>query len=49
MYKSSDVLEEFYDNIIRLLPPDKREALPPPPGKGNLDIEGVLNCDFFFS
>ena len=47
MYKEYDVLEDFYENIKRLLPPEKRDLLPLPPKKGDLDIDGVLNCDCY--
>jgi len=49
MYKENDVLQDFYEQIVKLLPPKKRNSLPPPPKKGDLDIDEVLKCDFFFS
>lgn len=44
MYSEGDVLEDFYDNVIDVLP-DVKE----PPEKGDLDIQGVLKSEYFFS
>lgn len=49
LYKSHDVLIEFRNDIIRMLPESKRETVPMPPEKGDLDITGVLDSEFFFS
>jgi len=49
MYKQNDVLDNFYQEIIKLLPPKKRAKFKLPPEKGDLDIEEVMNSDFFFS
>ena len=49
MYKQNDVLDNFYQEIIKLLPPKKRAKFKAPPEKGDLDIEEVMKSDFFFS
>ena len=49
MYKDNDVLEKFYHKMLALIPPSKREKLPPPPPMGDLDIDAVMDCVFFFS
>jgi DNA-directed RNA polymerase len=42
-----DVLKEFRDEIQKALP--QGVELPPLPGKGTLDINLVLQSDFFFA
>ena len=44
MYSKTDVLEEFYENVVDVIP-DLRE----PPSRGELDITGVLDSKYFFS
>lgn len=49
MYKEHDVLAEFRETILAMLPPELAEKLPPVPTKGTLDIDSVLSSDFFFA
>ena len=44
MYSKTDVLEDFYENVVDVLP-----NLEEPPSKGELDILGVLDSRYFFS
>lgn len=46
---SVDWLEEFKDGLEAQLPTHLFETLPVLPPKGKLDIEEVMNSDFFFS
>lgn len=43
------VLERFRQEIIAQLPEEARDEVPPIPPMGDLDIQDVLNSDFFFS
>lgn len=47
MYKSTDVLQSFKDEVEALLPEGKE--LPPLPEKGTLDLDLVLESRFFFA
>ena len=49
LYKHHDVLLEFRDDILQRLPESKKHLIPMPPEKGSLDIELVLDSEFFFS
>ena len=51
MYKREDLLEKFRDDIIklRLIPQDKIHLIPPLPEKGNLDLDKILESDYFFA
>jgi DNA-directed RNA polymerase len=49
LYKEHDVLAEFRETIIAMLPPELAEKVPPLPAKGSLDIDAVLSSDFFFA
>ena len=44
MYSNTDVLENFYENVVDVIP-----NLEEPPSKGELDISGVLTSKYFFS
>jgi DNA-directed RNA polymerase len=44
MYSQTDVLEDFYENVVDVIP-----NLEEPPPKGDLDILGVLDSKYFFS
>ena len=44
MYSNTDVLENFYDNVVDVIP-----DLDDPPNRGELDILGVLDSRYFFS
>lgn len=47
MYSSRDVLEDFVQEICTVLPTGTK--VPPVPGKGTLDLGGILTSDFFFN
>jgi DNA-directed RNA polymerase len=47
MYKD-DVLAKFRDEIIPILSVANQAKIPPLPAKGNLDINLVLQSDYFF-
>jgi DNA-directed RNA polymerase len=40
---------DIYEETLSRLPGGLREKLDPPPPQGNLNLEGVLTSDFFFS
>ena len=44
MYSKTDVLEEFYENVVDVIP-----DIAEPPSRGELDITGVLDSKYFFS
>ena len=44
MYSETDVLTNFYDEVIDVIP-----ELEEPPNRGDLDIMGVLDSEYFFS
>jgi DNA-directed RNA polymerase, mitochondrial len=44
MYSETDVLTNFYDEVIDVIP-----ELEEPPERGDLDIMGVLDSEYFFS
>ena len=44
MYSKTDVLTDFYDEVIDVIP-----ELEEPPDRGDLDIMGVLDSEYFFS
>jgi len=47
MYTDHDPLQDFYDSARAAVGPDVK--LPPPPEKGSLDINEVMQSDFFFA
>lgn len=49
LYKTHDVLEQFRASIVAMLPPEDAEKVPQVPMKGTLDIDAVLQSDFFFA
>ena len=49
MYKQRDVLEDFRNDLLNMLPPEKHHEVGEIPSKGDLDIEVVLNSEFFFA
>ena len=49
IYKSHDVLIDFRNDIISMLPESKKNEVPMPPKKGDLIIDQVLESEFFFS
>jgi len=44
-----DVLAEFYESALPFISEKNRESIPPIPERGNLDLQGVLENEFFFS
>jgi len=44
MYSETDVLTNFYEEIVDVIP-----ELEEPPNRGDLDIMGVLDSEYFFS
>ncbi len=49
MYTDHDVLEEFRNSVITLLPDEYFDRIPPTPPKGKLDLSLVKQSDFFFA
>lgn len=49
LYSDVDVLEQFRREIVRQLPPEKAEELPPLPARGTLDLSAVLQSRFCFA
>lgn len=47
MYEKNDVLQNLYDTAVASLP--EGVDVPPPPTKGDLDIQEVLQSDYFFA
>jgi DNA-directed RNA polymerase len=47
LYEENDVLGNLHADIIAQLP--EGTDVPPPPEKGNLNLQEVLNSDFFFA
>ena len=47
MYKEHDVLQNIYDSAVTSL--KEGTDVPKPPEKGQLNIEEVLNSDYFFA
>jgi DNA-directed RNA polymerase len=48
IYLRHDVLQEFLDAILPLIPEDRRGDVPPLPSRGSLDITAVLRSPYFF-
>lgn len=49
MYTQTDVLEDFREDLLAVLPKDKAGDIPPAPEKGSLDISKVEDSVFFFA
>lgn len=49
MYREHDVIEEFREAMLAHMPEGGFERLPPAPPKGGLDLDLVLQSDFFFA
>ncbi|MCF4099812.1 DNA-directed RNA polymerase [Maritalea mediterranea] len=49
MYTEHDVLQEFLEDAKRLISPEFHKDIPPIPPKGQLDLQGILENEFFFS
>lgn len=46
---SDPILERFRDEVIKQLPEDLKDSLPPVPPMGRLDLEAVTESPYFFS
>lgn len=49
MYRENDVLEQFRESILAQVEEERREDIQPVPEKSNLDLDRVLESDFFFA
>jgi DNA-directed RNA polymerase len=49
MYLENDVLQQFHDRMAGLLPEKAAATLPPVPTAGGLDLNKVLDSQFFFA
>jgi DNA-directed RNA polymerase len=49
IYTNEDLLQKFKDQVSAPLSPEEKLQLLPMPKKGNLDINEVLESDFFFA
>lgn len=49
MYQSLDVAGDIVAQLMEMVPPEKREDIPPPPEFGNLDLVEVLESRYFFA
>ena len=49
MYSQMDVLEEFRNYLLEVLPEHRRKEIEPIPTKGNLVLDKVLESSFFFA
>lgn len=47
MYRDNDVLQNLYDSAVNTL--TEGTEIPEPPPRGSLEIEEVLNSDYFFA
>lgn len=47
MYRDNDVLQNLYDSAVNTL--SEGTEIPEPPPRGSLEIEEVLNSDYFFA
>jgi DNA-directed RNA polymerase len=44
-----DVLEEFRNSMLAMLPVEQHEQIPPCPAKGDLDLHAVKASLYFFA
>lgn len=49
MYTKHDVLNEFREEVMEMIPEEKHHLIPEVPPKGNLDINLVLESKYFFA
>lgn len=49
MYKQNDIMQNFNDDLLSILPKERHSELPPLPTKGSLDIDLVEDSSFFFA
>ena len=49
MYSQMDVLEEFRNYLLEVLPEHRHKEIEPIPTKGNLVLDKVLDSSFFFA
>jgi DNA-directed RNA polymerase len=48
-FTETDVLKEFKEDVKSQLPVELHDSLPEELEKGDLDIEQLRECDFFFA
>ena len=49
VFSENDVLEDFKNGILNLVPDKYKDKLPNVPTKGNLDINLLKQSEFFFA
>lgn len=49
MYKDNDVLAQFRQAVLEVIPEDKHGEVPVPPTAGSLDLEEVRHSPYFFA
>lgn len=49
MYKQADVLADFRDALLDVLPAERHQEVGALPPRGSLDIDGVEQAEFFFA
>lgn len=49
LYRDRCVLSEFYESAEPMISDDLKDDIPPVPQMGSLDLQGVLENEFFFS
>jgi DNA-directed RNA polymerase len=49
MYTQTDVLEDFRQDLLDILPDHRKEEIEDTPEKGSLDISLVEESEFFFA
>ena len=49
MYQNNDVLQQFKDQVSTVLDDDDLEKIPEVPTKGALELNQVLESDYFFN
>ena len=49
LYSQVDPLEDFLESVLPLIPEKLHHKIPELPQKGKLDINDVINADYFFS
>ena len=49
IFQDKNLLEDFKTEIIDQVKKEDRNKIPTAPSKGNLDVSGVINSDYFCS